>query len=421
MKDFPPRDATKSAEQQGLFNKFDVCRIDGSDTLGGKHYGCKYFVLDVDHDPAAGAALRAYAEAVKETHPMLAADLLKEFPLLPQQGGEQTPFRWLVDVWRDDYSYRSYGYFDTEEKAKNAILDKWAHHKITPLYTAAVLPQAGEAKPDALAKLKKAVKPFEVMAKQYAEHPHSDRWAIGWDSGEVSVGQLLKLVSAVQSIAAPAGLGEAKAVAHPDDVAVDLFAAAMKRKLAWCREKGREGWQSDVYCPVGRLQQYLADHVAKGDPIDVGNFAMMIWNRGESTTQGLRARIKNPNAAPVAQAPPVAVHNGTWHWVLKEDIDGHKKWVPARRNENHWDSAMFRGLTLSVDDVGQAITMPAAAQRDDLETLMVKYRIGVMPEYEGQWHAGIFGEEAISDKYSEGVTPRTAVDAAIAAMQGEKA
>jgi hypothetical protein len=28
----------------------------------------------------------------------------------------------------------------------------------------------------------------------------------------------------------------------------------------------------------------LADHVRKGDPVDVGNFAMMLFNRGEATT-----------------------------------------------------------------------------------------------------------------------------------------
>lgn len=71
----PERDPSKPAEAQGLFRKFDVCRVDGSDAPGGKHEGCEYFVLDVDHDPHAPAALRAYAEACKDTHPQLSADL----------------------------------------------------------------------------------------------------------------------------------------------------------------------------------------------------------------------------------------------------------------------------------------------------------------------------------------------------------
>lgn len=76
---FPERDTTKPAEQQGMFRKFDVRRVDGSDQPGGKHHGCKYFVLDLDHDKAAPAAMRAYATEIAPTHPQLAADIETEF------------------------------------------------------------------------------------------------------------------------------------------------------------------------------------------------------------------------------------------------------------------------------------------------------------------------------------------------------
>lgn len=75
----PERDTTKTAEQQGLFRKFDVRRVDGSDQLGGKHHGCRYYVLDVDHDPYAAAALGAYADACKASHPELARDLREKW------------------------------------------------------------------------------------------------------------------------------------------------------------------------------------------------------------------------------------------------------------------------------------------------------------------------------------------------------
>lgn len=77
---FPQRDVTKSAEQQGLFEKFRVQRLDGSDCGGGKHYGCKYFVLDLDHDQHAPAAMQAYAASCRETHPQLTADIDKQYP-----------------------------------------------------------------------------------------------------------------------------------------------------------------------------------------------------------------------------------------------------------------------------------------------------------------------------------------------------
>jgi hypothetical protein len=83
--DLPERDASKPAEAQGLFRKFDVRRTDGSDAPGGKHDGCSYFVLDVDHDPHAKPALTAYAEAVRATHPLLADDMVTKYGLAQAQ------------------------------------------------------------------------------------------------------------------------------------------------------------------------------------------------------------------------------------------------------------------------------------------------------------------------------------------------
>lgn len=67
---------------------------------------------------------------------------------------------------------------------------------------------------------------------------------------------------------------------HPDDSAVDRFADAMKTKLAASRAKGRGGWDDPERCSVSSLAQLLVDHVAKGDPVDVANFAMMLHQRG---------------------------------------------------------------------------------------------------------------------------------------------
>ncbi len=69
---------------------------------------------------------------------------------------------------------------------------------------------------------------------------------------------------------------------HPDDLAVDRFAAAMKAKLAKKRDEGYGGWDNPEECTIEHLSQLLASHVAKGDPVDVGNLAMMIHQRGGS-------------------------------------------------------------------------------------------------------------------------------------------
>lgn len=66
-----------------------------------------------------------------------------------------------------------------------------------------------------------------------------------------------------------------------DDDAVDLFAKALKEKLAIARDKGRSGWSSDE-CTQEHLSALLREHVEKGDPRDVANFCMFLWMRQEA-------------------------------------------------------------------------------------------------------------------------------------------
>jgi hypothetical protein len=77
--------------------------------------------------------------------------------------------------------------------------------------------------------------------------------------------------------ASPAPVSE-----HPDDMAVDRFAAAMKAKLAKKREEGRGGWENRDECSTAFLSGLLREHVEKGDPLDVGNLAMMLHQRGDA-------------------------------------------------------------------------------------------------------------------------------------------
>src|SRR6476619_5646036 len=76
---------------------------------------------------------------------------------------------------------------------------------------------------------------------------------------------------------------ESQYVAYGDDAAIDLFASAMKAKMAECRERGKDGWYDPARCTREQLQNMLLEHIVKGDPVDVGNFAMMLFNRGDRT------------------------------------------------------------------------------------------------------------------------------------------
>lgn len=88
---------------------------------------------------------------------------------------------------------------------------------------------------------------------------------------EATIGQRL-----IDNFASPSPFEQ-----HPDDVAVDRFAAAMKAKLAQKRDEGRSGWDDKDDCSQLFLSQLLREHVEKGDPLDVGNLAMMLHQREE--------------------------------------------------------------------------------------------------------------------------------------------
>lgn len=79
------------------------------------------------------------------------------------------------------------------------------------------------------------------------------------------------------------------AVPHPDDDAVDRFAAAMKAKLAKKRAEGVTGWDDPEQCHIDYLTHLLREQIhsrAVFDPIDIGNFAMMLHNRPETPSHG---------------------------------------------------------------------------------------------------------------------------------------
>ncbi len=94
---------------------------------------------------------------------------------------------------------------------------------------------------------------------------------------------------------------------HPDDVAVDRFAAAMKAKLAKKRTEGRGGWQT---ASEGHLSALLHEHVAKGDPLDVGNLAMMLHQNGQSVSA--QQPVSDPDGLPENPRPmSTAPRDGT--------------------------------------------------------------------------------------------------------------
>ena len=69
---------------------------------------------------------------------------------------------------------------------------------------------------------------------------------------------------------------------HPDDEAVDRFAAAMHAKMAQARAKGKEGWDDPERCSGDHLEHLLREAFTIDEWVDVANYAMMLWARGQS-------------------------------------------------------------------------------------------------------------------------------------------
>lgn len=84
--DKPAQEVTPMGDKtRGLYDKFVVTRTDGTSAEGGKHHECQYFVLDIDHDPHAKAALLAYADSCKADYPLLANDVRALAILAPKR------------------------------------------------------------------------------------------------------------------------------------------------------------------------------------------------------------------------------------------------------------------------------------------------------------------------------------------------
>jgi hypothetical protein len=114
---------------------------------------------------------------------------------------------------------------------------------------------------------------------------------------------------------------------HPDDVAVDRFAVAMKAKLAKARDKGRGGWDNPDVCSLADLSEALRGHVEKGDPVDVANFCMMLQQR-ESGIQ------PSANAAQDVPTIGAVMPNGVMVANVYEAYDAgymHALKTPAKR------------------------------------------------------------------------------------------
>lgn len=169
----------------------------------------------------------------------------------------------------------------------------------------------------------------------------------GWNSSDT-----LRALTALATPPIP------PAEAHPDDIAVDRFAAAMKAKLAKKRDEGRGGWDDKEDCSQLFLSSLLREHVEKGDPLDVGNLAMMLHQRDE--------RITCPSVQPVANVGAAEAHErGVEAIARKLHI-----FSPTLANELAAEFASaYLAAYVMFDDGWQSHTIASDAAADELTRL----------------------------------------------------
>jgi hypothetical protein len=159
-----------------------------------------------------------------------------------------------------------------------------------------------------------------------------DKIAPGLDTGDLvqDARRASTLLGAIMASAPVAGEAQ-----HPDDIAVDNFAAAMKAKLAKKRAEGRYGWQSTSHITLSAL---LYEHMYKGDPLDVGNLAMMLHQNGKPIELPEHARRKD--AAPQA-SEAVRTHNDAIEAAAKVCIEIARQYDPQNSQENALASELY--------------------------------------------------------------------------------
>ncbi|SDX04365.1 hypothetical protein SAMN05444064_110184 [Pseudomonas syringae] len=146
---------------------------------------------------------------------------------------------------------------------------------------------------------------------------------------------------------------------HPDNQAVDKFAAAMKTKLAEARAKGRHGW-SESWVQDKELAELLVGHIPKGNAgnfEDIANFAMMLHQRGADPME-LKLAFNKAKLGTVLMARVEKAFEGITRQVTIELADLHGEpvawdvrttngsWCKTVRGRETAKAAEQRGFTV---------------------------------------------------------------------------
>lgn len=162
---------------------------------------------------------------------------------------------------------------------------------------------------------------------------------------------------------------------HPDNQGVDMFAAAMKTKLAEARAKGRHGW-CESWLQDKQLAELMVGHIPKGNAgnfEDIANFAMMLHQRGADPME-LTLAFNKAKLGPDLMARVEKAFEGLTRQVTIESADLHGEpvawdvrtpngnWCKTVRGRETANAAEQRGFTV---DPLYRHAQPAKAKVDE--------------------------------------------------------
>lgn len=152
---------------------------------------------------------------------------------------------------------------------------------------------------------------------------------------------------------------------HPDNLAVDRFATAMKTKLAEARTKGRNTWDKP-WVKDEQLAELLVENLPKSNPgnfEDIANFAMMLHQRGADCLE-LTLAYNKPNLGPELTPSKDGNELLTLSAMAKAN-DARYRYLRERNLDAISKGGVFAGKTpdnvvLNLDDLDRAIDIALA-------------------------------------------------------------
>jgi hypothetical protein len=160
------KEAATPDRERGIYPKYMISRLDGSSEPGKKHEKCRYFVLDLDHDPHATPALFSYATSARaDGYEQLAGELFAQIQPYLQRLEDHAKQLLLDDIDQLPEIEAMDGQQLTDAVASEVVDLLPANGRAALLLEQLIVRYADQVKPKKRASRKKSVELVDTDAK----------------------------------------------------------------------------------------------------------------------------------------------------------------------------------------------------------------------------------------------------------------